>query len=92
MRALAVIIMALFAFVMIYATSALPVPGDPEAPASTYVSTYYIEHAIEDSDTPNIVTAVLVDYRGLDTLGETLVIFTASLACVLILAGRISRD
>ena len=92
MKVLTALIIAAFSAIMIYATSALPVPGDPDAPASTYVASYYIEHSLEDSNTPNVVTAVLADYRGLDTLGETLVIFTASLACVLILARRFSDD
>jgi multicomponent Na+:H+ antiporter subunit B len=34
------------------------------------------------------VTAVLADYRGYDTLGETIVIFTAGLACILILMKK----
>jgi len=34
------------------------------------------------------VTAVLADYRGYDTLGETIVIFTAGLACILIMVRR----
>ena len=34
---------------------------------------------------PNIVTAVLASYRGYDTFGETVVIFTAGLAVLLLL-------
>lgn len=92
MRVISAIILAAFAAVMIYATSGLPVPGDPEAPSAGHVSEFYIENSMEDTHTPNIVTAVLADYRGFDTLGETLVIFTASLACVLILAKRVGHD
>lgn len=92
MRVISAIILAAFAAVMIYATSGLPVPGDPEAPGAGHVSEFYIENSVEDTHTPNIVTAVLADYRGFDTLGETLVIFTASLACVLILAKRVGHD
>ena len=36
---------------------------------------------------PNVVTSVLASYRGYDTLGETVVIFTAAIAVLLILAG-----
>jgi multicomponent Na+:H+ antiporter subunit B len=32
-----------------------------------------------------VVTSVLADYRSFDTLGETLVIVTAGLACLVIL-------
>jgi multicomponent Na+:H+ antiporter subunit B len=32
-----------------------------------------------------MVTSVLVDYRGYDTLGETALIFTAAMACILLI-------
>ena len=88
MKWLAVPIMGLFLALMLYATSGLPSRGDPQAPASVYVSPFYIEHSLEDTETPNIVSAVLADYRGYDTLGETTVIFTAGLACILILMKK----
>ena len=41
---------------------------------------------------PNIVTAILADFRGYDTLGETMVVFTAGLAVFLVLGrGRPPR-
>jgi multicomponent Na+:H+ antiporter subunit B len=84
--------MVLFLGLMLYATSGLPDHADPKAPASTHVSPTYIEDSVEDTHTPNIVTAVLADYRGYDTLGETVVIFTAGLACILVLMKRKSND
>ena len=39
----------------------------------------------------NIVTAILASYRGYDTLGETVVIFTAGIGVVLMLGGA-KRD
>ena len=36
----------------------------------------------------NVVTAILASYRGYDTLGETVVVFTASIGVVLILRGE----
>jgi len=80
--------MLLFVALMLYATAGLPDHADPQAPASTHVSPTYIEDSVKDTHTPNIVTAVLADYRGYDTLGETMVIFAAGLACVLILMKR----
>ncbi|MFC2067087.1 hydrogen gas-evolving membrane-bound hydrogenase subunit E [Chloroflexota bacterium] len=90
MKWLTVPIMALFLAVMLYATSSLPDHGDPRAPASVHVSPFYIENSIKDTETPNIVTAVLADYRGYDTLGETVVIFAAGLACILILMKKVA--
>lgn len=71
--------------ILFYAGRSLPALGDPDQPASTHVSPRYIEKAQEEAGAPNMVTAVLADYRGYDTLGETVVIFTAGLACLLVL-------
>ena len=42
------------------------------------LSNYYIETAVEDTGAINLITAILFDYRGFDTLGETTVIFAAA--------------
>ncbi len=86
------LIMLLFVGLMLYATVGLPDHADPQAPANVHVSPTYIEDSVADTYTPNVVTAVLADYRGYDTLGETIVIFTAGLACVLILMKRKAND
>lgn len=70
---------------LIYGTIDFPGWGDPLSPASVHLSPYYIEHAIEDTSVPNIVTAVLADYRGYDTMFETAVVFTAGIACLFLL-------
>lgn len=43
------------------------------------VSKYYIDNTINDIGAPNIVTAVTLLYRGFDTLGEIVILFTAAL-------------
>ena len=70
---------------LIYGALDMPVWGDPFSPASIHVSPYYLKHSLEQTATPNVVTSVLADYRGYDTLGETTVIFTAGMACILML-------
>jgi multicomponent Na+:H+ antiporter subunit B len=70
---------------LIYGTKEMPPWGDPNAPASLHVSPRYIEKTVEETATPDMVTSVLADYRGYDTLGETTVIFTAGLSCLLLL-------
>ncbi len=88
MKWLGILMLGLFFALMTYAEGGLPDRGDPNAPASVYVSPYYIEHTVEETETPNAVTSVVVDYRGYDTLGETTVILTAGLACLLVLMKR----
>lgn len=74
-----------FAGLMLYASQDLPDRGDPFAPGHRGVARGYVEGSLADSETPNVVTAVLADYRSMDTLGETLVVFTAALAAALVL-------
>lgn len=64
--------------------------GDGTSPASTHLSPYYIENTLKDSHVPNIVTSVLADYRGYDTMYETTVVLAAGLACFFLLRRRIS--
>jgi len=78
--------------IAIFATSALlvgledlPKWADPKQPASIHVSPGYIEKSLEETGVPNIVTAVLADYRGYDTMFETAVIFTAGIAVIMLL-------
>lgn len=78
-------VLGLFLGLLVYAAGDLPRRADPQAPASLHVSPVYIQRSYKDTKTPNIVTAVLADYRGYDTLGETLVILTAGLSVLLIL-------
>jgi multicomponent Na+:H+ antiporter subunit B len=51
----------------------------------------YIADTIKDTNVPNVVTSVLADYRGYDTLGETTVIFTAGIGVMLLLRGARRR-
>lgn len=43
------------------------------------VGDYYLSNGVTDTGASNIVTAVVVNYRALDTLGEVTVLFIASL-------------
>lgn len=70
---------------LVYGINALPAFGDPTVPAMVHVSPVYIQQSIADMATPNVVTAVLADYRSLDTLIEAAVVVTAVLACLLVL-------
>ena len=85
MKFLAFIVVVITGGLLIYATVEMPDWADPNSPASTHVSPRYIQKAVEETATPNMVTSVLADYRGYDTLGETTVIFTAAVCCVLLL-------
>ena len=91
MRVLALITVIITGIILIYGTVDMPDWGDPNSPASKHVSPRYIEKTMDETATPNVVTSVLADYRGYDTLGETTVIFTAGISCILILRRRRQR-
>ncbi len=89
MKILSLIAVVLMGAALIYGSLDMPKWGDPHSPAATHVSPYYLQHSIEHTATPNVVTSVLADYRGYDTLGETTVVFTAGMACLFLLGkGR----
>jgi multicomponent Na+:H+ antiporter subunit B len=85
LKAVGAIVVLLFGSLLIYCTLDFPSWGDPTSPASTHVSPYYIENTLEDTSVPNIVTAVLADYRGYDTMFETIVIFAAGIGSFFLL-------
>jgi multicomponent Na+:H+ antiporter subunit B len=88
LKVVALIAVLMTGALLVYGVEEMPGWGDPNSPASTHVSPKYIQEALEKTATPNMVTAVLADYRGYDTMGETAVIFTAGIACVLMLRKK----
>jgi multicomponent Na+:H+ antiporter subunit B len=91
LKALSLMAAIIVGVALIYGTLDIPKWGDPHSPASSHVSPYYLHNSMEQTATPNVVTSVLADYRGYDTLGETTVIFTAGMACILLLKRRRKR-
>lgn len=79
------LLVAGFLALMLYGTTGLPDYTDPQSPAAQRISPQYLEDSLADTDTPNVVTSVLADYRSFDTLGETLVIVTAGMACLVVM-------
>jgi multisubunit Na+/H+ antiporter MnhB subunit len=49
------------------------------APPVTDMDDYFIRYGQEQTGANNIVTSIVFDYRGFDTLGEATVLFTAVL-------------
>jgi multisubunit Na+/H+ antiporter MnhB subunit len=46
-------------------------------PSSTLMDDYFLRHALSDRSAQNVVTSLVFDFRGFDTLGEAAVLFTA---------------
>jgi len=72
-------------FGVLLAVAELPPYGMENNPIHNQVSEHYINNALEDTGVNNMVTAVVFDYRAYDTMFETIVLFTATLAVVITL-------
>ena len=88
MKVLALLSTIIAGAVLLYGTKDFPAFGDPQARGAAHLSTYFIEHAVDETHVPNVVTAVLGDYRGYDTMFETVVIYCAGLAVVSVLRRK----
>ena len=72
---------------LLLAVTDLPSFGDPMSQVHQHVAPRYLTESGSALYIPNVVTTVLASYRGFDTLGETIVVFTAGLGVLMLLAG-----
>ena len=77
---------------LVYGTLDLPPVGAADNAVHLHVAPRYLEQSAAEIGIPNVVTSVLASYRGFDTLGETLVVFTAGLGVWLLIGGVRRKD
>ena len=63
--------------------------GEPD---NTTMDDYFIMNGQEQAATNNIVTTIVFDYRGFDTLGESTVLFTAVVGVALMYRKMVRGD
>jgi multisubunit Na+/H+ antiporter MnhB subunit len=80
---LIIIFIALF-----YTIEEMPAFGDINSPANNYLAAKYVNETLADTNSPNMVTAIISDYRAFDTLGETTVLFTSICAVITVLKRK----
>ncbi|MBU7014276.1 MAG: hypothetical protein HXS52_10075 [Theionarchaea archaeon] len=73
-RALSYLLLGLLMSVLIYTVTGVNRFGDH----SIGVGEHYLEDGLEEAGATNLVTNIVLDYRGYDTLGEVTVLFTAT--------------
>lgn len=89
----AIIVALATGLLLVFGTFDMPWYGDPQAPAHLHLAARFLEDSGTEIDIPNVVTSVLASYRGYDTLGEVVVIFTAGTAVLILLAaGSVEHD
>lgn len=86
MKLFALLAVVITGCLLLYATNDFPAWGDPLSPANASdLSRHYITDSRTETEVPNLVTAVLADYRGYDTMFETVVVFVAGLGILAVL-------
>jgi multisubunit Na+/H+ antiporter MnhB subunit len=81
----AVALILLFAFLMTIAIQ-MRLFGEPVA---SQMDDYFIENVQAETGVNNVVTGILFDYRGFDTLGEATVLFTAVVGVTVVFKGAL---
>ncbi len=82
MRTFIAFLLALY--LVFFAAAAFESFGEPQGLGR--IAEHYAAEGFEEVGAINLVTAVVVTYRGLDTLGEVSVLFTAASAVILLLS------
>ena len=83
---LALVVVVITGSLLIYGTLDMPYFGSVDAPVHQHVAPQYINDSMQKVGMPNIVTSVLASYRGFDTFGEVVVIFTAGMGVLALLS------
>uniref|UniRef100_A0A7C6AAB2 DUF4040 domain-containing protein n=1 Tax=candidate division WOR-3 bacterium TaxID=2052148 RepID=A0A7C6AAB2_UNCW3 len=71
----------LFLIIALYALRDLPRFGFP----IMKVASFYINNGLTQTGAANVVASIILDYRGYDTLGEAVVLFTSVLGVLTIM-------
>ena len=80
------ILFCLFLIALLLVTiSYLPPNGTVDRPVNNEVAKRYIESGLEETGAVNIVAGMILDYRAFDTLGESHVLFTATITVLILL-------
>ena len=84
-RAFAIACCLIFAFLMLTTVAYLPRFGGADAPPENETTRRYIEHGLEEVGATNLVTNIILVYRGFDTYGESCVLFLGATAVIMLL-------
>lgn len=84
-KILTIVILAGLLFLLLSSFLEMPELGSIQNPSYNDTTRYYLDHAMEDTNAPNVIASIITDYRGFDTMGETVVLFTAIAAAVSVL-------
>ena len=87
--ALAVLVCLGLSALLIYTALDLPQFGGADALIDNEVYRFYVEEGLAHTGAVNIISGIILDFRGFDTLGESHVLFIA--ACTVLLLLRLPQ-
>lgn len=90
-QALGLLVVSITGVLLYFGTQDTPNFGDAHSPIQDHLAPHYLQQSMAEIGIPNVVTSVLASYRGFDTFGETVVIFTAGLGVLALIGFRPKR-
>ena len=87
-RACAVLICLSLIGLLLFTALRLPEFGTADTLIDSELTEFYVKNTLEETGAVNIVTGIILDYRGFDTLGESHVLFIAVCTVLLMLSVR----
>lgn len=83
--AASIIFCGILIYLLLLTISYLPPSGTVDRPVNNEVSQRYIENGLQETGAVNIVSGMILDYRAFDTLGESHVLFVATITVLILL-------
>lgn len=84
-RLVSILFCVIMAVLLLYTVSWLPETGAADKAVNNEVPQRYIESGLQETGAVNIVTGMILDYRAFDTLGESHVLFVATITVLILL-------
>lgn len=82
--AMSFVLVSLIFFMLILTVTEMPIYGNPGNPPFNMVYERYVYQGVHESGGINLVSNILLDYRGYDTLMESTVLFVTVVAIMLV--------
>ena len=86
-RVLILVVLSFVLFLFLSRVAGIDTPAQ-----LTGVGAGYVDRSVEELNSPNVITAIVVTYRGIDTLGEVSVLFLAAAAISLLLRTTTKKN
>jgi len=88
--ALTTVVLVLIGLILLFMVAEMPTFGEM-GPAYNEVAHHYTQCAVDETGATNVISAIILDWRAYDTLGEATVLFAGIAAVLAILAAHGQR-